>query len=54
MVCEDDLRGVTQERDAREHVVANLTMGAHDHLFGVVERPWLAEDLSGMAILPIS
>ena len=39
MVGEDDIGGVTQERDAREHVAANVTMRAHDHLFGVVERP---------------
>jgi hypothetical protein len=34
-------------KGSREHVVANITMGAHDHFFGVVKRPRLAEDFVG-------
>ena len=33
MVGEDDIGGIAQERNAREHVVANLAVGAQDLLF---------------------
>jgi hypothetical protein len=47
MVRQDDLRGVTQERNTREHVIANLAVRAHDQLFGVIQRAGLAENLAG-------
>ena len=47
MVSEDDLRGVAQKGNAREHLIADLAVSAHDHFFGVVQRPWLAENFVG-------
>ena len=47
MVGEDDFSGFTQEGNTREHVVANLTVGAHDLLLRVVERAGLAKNLVG-------
>ena len=47
MVGEDDIGDLSQKRDAREHVVADLTVSAHDLLFGVIESPRLAKDLVG-------
>ena len=48
MVGENDIGGGAQKRNAREHVIANLALSAHDHFFGVVQRrPWLAESFVG-------
>jgi hypothetical protein len=47
MVGENDIGGFTQKGNAREHVVAHLAVRAHDHFFGVVQRPWLAENFVG-------
>src|SRR6516165_592706 len=37
-------RRLHARRDARERVVANLTVAAHNHLFSIIERPWLTKD----------
>jgi hypothetical protein len=47
LVSKDDLGGLTEERDAGEHIVANIAVGAHSLLFSVVERAGLAKNLVG-------
>src|SRR6266853_4438948 len=44
LVCENDLRGVAQKRDANQHVVADLAMFTHFPFFRVVQRPGFAQD----------
>ena len=47
LVSQDDFGGITQERDADEHVVADFAVRAHDLLFIVGEGPWFAENAVG-------
>ena len=47
LVSEDDFGGITQERDADEHVVADFAVRAHDLLFIVGEGPRFAENAVG-------
>ena len=47
MVSQDDVSSISQERNASEHVIANLAVGADDLLFGVVERAGFAKNLAG-------
>ncbi len=44
VVGEDDIGGIAKERDAREDVISDLAMGAHDLLFVIIEWPGLAQD----------
>lgn len=47
LVGEHDLGSIPKERDANEHVVADLAMFAHDLLFVVGERSRFAENAIG-------
>src|SRR5208282_5983819 len=42
LVRQDDLGSVAEKRNAREHVIANLAVRAHDRLFVVIQRAGLA------------
>src|SRR3984885_7020432 len=44
LMGEDDLCSIPQERNANEHVVADLAVPAHDLLFVVVQGARFAED----------
>ena len=47
LMGQHDFRSVAQKRYPNQHVVADLAVAAHDLLFVVVERPWLAQDAVG-------
>ena len=47
LVRKNNLRGIAQERDAHQRIVANLAMGSHDLFFVVVEWTRFAQDRSG-------